>query len=715
MPTTRNNKRDFLERSQLAFVPLVFFALLIVGRLVFIQHYETYRGRRWSQRVEAIKLRRDTIPAMRGNIFAHDGSLMATSLPTYEVGIDPRGTSKAYKKYFAEEIDSLGLILSRIFRDKSPAEYVARVRAARDKKSKYLLLNQRRISFSERAELLKWPFFRSSRQMSARGGAMRTYYERYHPFAPMANRTLGVLDPKSGTGAVGLEASFESQLAGKPATGLVEVLSGGVKRPISDDGNIRAEPGLDLYTTLDVNYQDMAESSLRRALEGYQAERGCVVVMEVQTGEIRAMANLSRVKRDTGSVYEENLNHALAGLNDPGSTFKLASMLALVQEKAVRPNQIVQTGNGVVNFRGLRVEDSNAETGGYGPLTVQQVFEKSSNVGVHKLVQGHFGRKPGDYCQYLRRFHLTQPTGIRMLGEGQTDTHNPDSKQWSKWSLTSMSYGYEMSIAPIQMLAFYNAVANGGRWVRPMIVKQIKLADEVVEETQPWVDPVPIASPRAIAVVKKMLEGVVLHGTAHNIQTNAYPIAGKTGTAQKIINGQYVKGHYYTSFIGYFPANKPRYTCLVMIDHPRGAVANQLMAGSVSAPVFRAVSDRIVAYDIGMHRLAKTDSAQAAARRTPAQLIGRAEDLRAIATTLRFASQPEVNGYVRRQNGHWAEQSTSRDRTPDVRGLPLRDALPLLESRGYHVLARGSGKVAQQSIPPGSSLSAGKMITLMLE
>ncbi len=713
MPITRNIKRDFLERSQLAFVPLVIFSLFIVGRLVYIQNYETYQGKRWGQRVEALKLRRDTIPAMRGNIFANDGSsLLATSLPTYEVGIDPR---VAKQPYFDEKIDSLGLILSHIFRDKSPEAYVDMVKTARKKNRKYLLLNQRRIKFSERAELLKWPFFRSSRKLSARGGGLRTYYERYHPFAPMANRTLGELDPKTGRGLMGLEASFESKLAGKPAMGLVEILSGGVKRPVSDEANTRAEPGLDLYTTIDVNYQDMAESSLRRALETYEADRGCVVVMEVKTGEIRAMANLTRVKQDTGVAYGEYLNHALAGRNDPGSTFKLASMLALMQEKAYRLDHVVQTGNGRLNFKGLEVVDANADKGGYGPLTVQQVFEKSSNVGVHLLVQGHFGRKPGVYCQYIRRFHLTQPTGIQMLGEGQPVVYNPDMKQWSKWSLTSMSYGYEMSITPLQMLSFYNAVANDGHWVRPMIVKQIKLADEVLQENQPWVDPIPIADLQAIKKVKIMLEGVVQHGTAKNILTPDYPIAGKTGTAQKIINGKYVPGHYYTSFIGYFPANKPRYTCLVMIDHPRGKVANLLMAGSVSAPVFKAVSDRIVAYDIQMHRLAKSDSAGAVARRTPGLLIGRSEDLRTIASTLHFASQPDVEGYVRRQNGQWTEQSAARDHTPDVRGLPLRDALPLLEGRGYRVLATGSGKVAKQSIPPGSTVSVGKMITLALE
>jgi cell division protein FtsI (penicillin-binding protein 3) len=713
MPATRNHKRDFLQRSQLVFVPLVVFSLLIVWRIVVIQNYETYRGRRWIDRVEAQRLQRDTIPAMRGNIFAADGSLLATSLPTYEVGIDP-GFSR--EKYFQANIDSLGLILNRIFREKSASDYANGLRLARQRGRRYVLLSSRRINFSERAELLKWPFFRRSARLSARGGILRVHYERYHPFAPMANRTLGGLDPKTGRGQAGLEASFQPQLAGKPGVSLVQVLAGGVKRPLSDESSTRVEPGLDLYTTLDVNYQDMAESALRRALTSYQAERGCVVVMEVNTGEIRAMANLTRVMRDTGAVYEENLNHALAGLNDPGSTFKLASMLALMQEKAVRLDQVVQTGNGVARFKGLDVIDSNAETGGYGPLTVQQVFEKSSNVGVHLLVQRHFGRRPGLYCQYLRRFHLTQPTGISMLGEGRPVVYNPDMKQWSRWSLTSMSYGYEMSIAPIQMLAFYNAVANGGRWVRPIIVRQVKLANEVVEETLPWVDPVPIASPGAIANVKRMLEGVVLHGTARNIQTPAYAIAGKTGTAQKIMRGQYVQKHYYTSFIGYFPARQPRYTCLVMIDHPRGDVANLLMAGSVSAPVFRAVADRIVAYDIGMHRLARTDSVSAAARRTPALLLGRAEDLRTIGQTLGFRSQPDAEtGYVRRQNNRWTEQNTPRTRTPDVRGLPLRDALPLLESRGYRVLATGAGKVARQSIPPGTDVSVGKMITLGLE
>lgn len=701
-----NIKQDIIQRANHVYYIVIVLALSVVVRLVYVQYFQTFKGKFWREKVASALIQRDTIRAMRGNIYATDGSLLATSLPSYIVGLDP---TMAKPDYFEKKVDSLGLLLSRIYRDRSARDYTDLIRDARTHKRRYVLLNRRRVTFQERQVMLKWPFFRSSAKVAARGGVLRPYYERYHPFDHMAERTIGNLDAKTGRGLIGLEASFQPALAGKNAVGLVEVLSGGVRKPVDDGPDMKPEPGMDLYTTIDVNYQDMAETALRSALQKYNAAKGCVIVMEVATGEIRAMANLSK----QGDNYVENFNHALAGRTDPGSTFKLATMMALMEEKAISLDQLVATGGGSMVYRGLGIHD--AKRGGSGTITARQVFEKSSNVGVHLLMRSYFYSRPELYCQYLRRFHLTQPTGIHMKGEAVPVVRNPDMKGWSKVSLTSMSYGYEMQITPLQMLAFYNAVANNGRWVRPMLVKQIKLADELIEDNAPYVLSEPICSPQTARKAQELLRGVVTHGTAKHIDNPHYAIAGKTGTAQKIINGKYQVGKYYTSFIGYFPANKPKYSMITVVDSPQGDNIDLLYAGAVAAPVFKEVADRIVAYDIRMHAPIRAGGRQM--RPEAGLLAGYADDLHTISTTLNINSEPSTEGWVEATpNGRWKSRPTRPDRVPDVRGLTLRDALFLLENRGFRVMVDGRGKVKEQSITPGTEAAGAgtKVISLKM-
>ncbi|MBD2751720.1 penicillin-binding protein [Spirosoma validum] len=702
-----NIKQDIIQRANHVFYIVIILAFGVITRLVYVQYFQTFKGKFWSERVAATLIQRDTIRAMRGNIYDTDGKLLATSLPSYVVGLDP---TVAKPEYFAKKIDSLGLLLSRIYKDRSARDYADVVRDARNRKRRYVLLNRRRVTFQERQEMLKWPFFRSTPKVAARGGVLRPYYERYHPFDRMAERTIGNLDAKTGRGLIGLEASFQPALAGKNAVGLVEVLSGGVRKPVNDGPDMKPEPGMDLYTTIDVNFQDIAESSLHEALEKYKADKGCVIVMEVATGEIRALANLTR----RGNRYVENFNHALAGRTDPGSTFKLATMMALMEEKAISLNQTVETGHSAIRYNGLRIADSNG--GGSGTITARQVFEKSSNIGTHLLMRSYFYSRPDLYCQYLRQFHLTTSTGIHMKGEAVPVVRNPDMKGWSKYSLPSMSYGYEMQITPLQMLTFYNAVANNGYWVRPLLVKQIKLADELIEDNKPYVSSSPICSSETIRKAQGLLRGVVANGTAKHINNPHYGIAGKTGTAQKIINGQYQPGRYYTSFIGYFPSDKPKYSMITVVDNPhQGENKGSLYAGAVSAPVFKAVADRIVASDIRMHA-----PMQASASRPQSStdlVAGYADDLHTIGSALKLPNEPSTEGWVEASpDGRWKSRPTRPGQVPDVRGLSLRDALFLLENRGFRVLVEGRGKVKEQSVEPGAETTktAQKVITLTL-
>jgi cell division protein FtsI (penicillin-binding protein 3) len=443
-----------------------------------------------------------------------------------------------------------------------------------------------------------------------------------------------------------------------------------------------------------------------------------VVVMEVATGEIRALANLTRYPGQTPEAdqYLETYNHAVATRTDPGSTFKLVSMMALLEEKAVWPGKTVNTGNGKLAYqpvRGRIINIIDPKRNGYGTLTAQQVLEKSSNIGIHLLMKDYFYKKPDLYCQYLRQFRLTLPTNVGMKGEPIPFIKTPDAKAWDKYgSLTYMSYGYEMLITPLQMLTFYNAVANDGKWVKPMLVKQLAVGGKATQEFTPVVLPKPIASIGTIRKVKSMLEGVVHHGTGKAAGSPFYQVAGKTGTAQKNIGGHFEEGSYYSSFIGYFPAKKPKYSMIVGIDNPQFTETDSLYGGKVAAPIFRVVADRIHAYDARMHPPLPTNRVTS----KPILRAGYAEDLHQISTELGVTNQPTAEGWVRlTDGGNWKPQANKPGQVPDVRGLPLRDALFLLENRGLRVSASGRGRVAKQSLNPGTAASMGRQVLLTLE
>ncbi|MDQ6478680.1 penicillin-binding transpeptidase domain-containing protein [Dyadobacter sp. LHD-138] len=706
----QNNKKALIYRARVVALLLFIFAVMVFGKLLHVQYYATHKGKTWSEYAVKNDLKLDTIQAMRGSIFSSDGSLLATSLPYYYVGFD---TKVADSAYFYNNVDQLASLLVKNFGENTFEGYrnkLVRYRVSKNKR--YLRLKSKEIGYLEREKVKEWPFF--SKEKKGGGGKFEMIYKRYKPFSPMADRTIGGTDPKSGRGYIGIEASFDKDLEGKEGVNLVEQVEGGIKIPVGDALNIQPEAGKDIYTTLDMNFQDMAEIALRRKLTEAQADFGCVIVMEVATGEIRAMANLTKRPDDK---YEEVFNYALAGSTDPGSTFKLPTMMALLEETKMNPNQVtVNTGTGSVRFRGLSINDS--KRGGHGVLTAAQVFEKSSNIGVHLLMQRYFFSKPDKYLQYLKQFHLTEPTGIHMKGENPPYIKDRSSKQWNNYSLTFMSYGYEMRMTPLQTLTFYNAVANDGYWVRPMVVREVRSAENLEDKILPYVSEKPICSPETLRKIKIMLEGVVDHGSARNIKTDLYKIAGKTGTAQKLINGIHTAGKYYTSFAGYFPANKPKYSCIVIIDTPRGAKENyQLYAGSVAAPVFKEVADRIYAYDQSIQKILK-DTSRGAEKIV--KWAGRTSDLKIISEELKLTPVTEENEYsagsiLLKGKTNWKPRNIESKDVPDLQGMAMRDALFILENKGFKVTFKGSGKVVEQSLPPGTNKSGLKTILLTLQ
>ena len=698
-------KKSIVTRVRLAFLGVAVFSSAIFWKATKIQFQE---GAKWRALEQERRISYQAVPATRGNIYSDNESIMATSLPFYRVAWDPGVVDD---EVFRANVDSLAYRLSHFFGDRSVQEYKRRLLNARTAKMRYIRLNSRQINFQEKKQLANWPIFRAKRN---RGGAIfEKVDKRFRPFGGLAQRTIGFVNEDKHW--AGLEYTFEQSLAGKPGEALFERVPGGVK-PVFDGTEIKPLPGYDVKTTLDINLQDVAENALYKSLVDNNAQYGCVILMEVATGEIKAVANLGKASDDT---YKEDYNYAFAdqGRTEPGSTFKLASMMALFE---ARPNvtleDVVDTGNGRMYVGGAVKSDSH----GYGRITVQQVFEKSSNIGVAKLVDKYFSGNPTEYTDYLKKFGLDKPLGFQMAGEALPYVKDPKDRSWSRTSLTTMSIGYELKLAPLQTLALYNAVANGGVKVQPMIVREIKQADQVLQRNEPKVLNPKICSDATLAKVKSMMEGVVLAGTARSIRPKDYSIAGKTGTAWKFKNGQYTKT-YSTSFCGYFPADKPKYSCIVVVDSPRNG---RIYGADVAAPVFREVADKCMARDLLSQRplLAK---ARLNKSHVPLVRAGMQDELALVCQKLGLAGNTQATGgeeWVRAASDTAFHARTvalvvnpvRTGRVPQVRGLSLRDALFLLENRGLHVRAVGTGRVREQSLTVGSPIKRGDIITLNL-
>ena len=703
-----NVKKSIVTRVRLAFLGVVLFSGAIVWKVSRIQFRE---GEKWRALEQERRVVYQPVFATRGTILAGDGkSIMATSLPFYRVAWDP---SVVDNELFRQHADSLALLLSRFFGDHSAQEYGRRLKNAKHANPavRYLRLNARQINFQEKKALTRWPIFRAGKN---RGGVIfEKVDKRFRPFGGLAQRTIGFLnEDKNGSG---LEFTYNRDLAGKDGEALFERLPGGNK-PIYDGSEVKAQPGYDIRTTLDINLQDVAENALYKSLVDNNAQYGCVILMEVATGEIKAVANLGKIGPGR---YTENYNYAIAdqGRTEPGSTFKLASMMALFEANPdLALTDTVNTGRyGSMKIAGATKTDSHT----YGRISVQQVVEKSSNIGVALLVDQQFNKNPGEYTDYLKKFGLDKPLGFQMAGEARPYVKDPTDRSWSRTSLSTMSIGYELKLAPLQTLAFYNAIANGGVKIEPIIVKEIRQADKVLEHYDARVLNPKICSDETLAKVQAMLAGVVEHGTARAIKSGDYRIAGKTGTAWKFKNGQYTRT-YSTSFVGYFPADKPKYSCIVVVDSPKNG---RIYGADVAAPVFKEVADKAMARDAASQRPLLARSAGSKAR-VPFVRAGQHDELALVCERLgvpltstaiaedwvRTVAAPDPNAPALAVRA----QPLPRGRVPNVQGMTLRDALFLLENRGLRVQAVGTGRVQRQSLAAGSPLKRGATVVLEL-
>ena len=701
-----NIKRSIVLRVRIAFILVAFFAGLVFYRITHLQFVEKEI---WAEKSENQNFQFKEINATRGNIYASDGSLLATSLPFYRVVIDPL---VANKETFDSGIDSLAYRLSSFYKDKSAAAYKRVIKDARTQGKRYVILNRRQIGYQDMRTMAKWPIFRKGRLSG--GVIFEKVEKRFRPFQNLASRTVGFLNENKY--GVGLEYSFNEYLEGKNGQALFQRIAGGTWKPVFDVTDIKPDDGFDIQTTMDVNIQDVAETALLRQLMNKDAEFGCVIVMEVATGHIKSIINLQKNKGGNG--YGEYYNFAVGeqGLTEPGSTFKLLSMMALLEEDKIGLKDTVDTGKGTYRFFDRNMND--AKIGGYGRITIQEAFEKSSNVGISKLVNQHFGHQPSKFVSYVEKAGLDKPIGFQLKGEGTPYFKKPESQYWYGTTLPWMSIGYELKLTPLHTLMLYNAVANGGVMVKPMIVKSVSKGNQIEKLFQTEVIRKRIASEKTILQLQGLLEGVVENGTAKNVRNADYKIAGKTGTAQKLENGKYTR-NYYTSFVGYFPADKPKYSAIVVIDSPKGFNA---FGGDVSAPVFKEIADRLYAQDLELNpnpsplvHLAHANNS------VPYIPSGKLEDLQMICNRFGISNHFDgeegdnwVRSAVSNKSVQWKPNLAESNMVPDVSGMSLRDALYVLENKGLRVVYQGKGKVKNQSIIPGKKIQEDGVIRLIL-
>lgn len=686
------------------------FALGILYRICVIQFME---GDEWRAKAEAFTTKVEDMEAVRGNIFDANGALLATSLPYYEVAVDINAPSIT-EKFYKDNRDSLTFLLSSLFHDKGPREYLKILNKARRDKDRYVLL-KRNVSYKDLQTLKKFPIFRKGK----RGGLVTLQTNRRErPFQMLAGRTIGLARP--GIKPVGLEGAFDTVLMGVSGKRLMQKIAGDVWRPINDENEVEPKDGSDLYTTIDINLQDVATHALLKTLQKNEASHGCAILMEVKTGEIKAIANLTKSKGDTIN-YNESFNYAIGYPTEPGSTFKLASLLAVIDEYNVSLDELVNVGNGEWTVYDKTIRDSHAPESPI--LSVQRVFETSSNVGVSKLITKYYSKNPQQFANKLNSFHLNTKLGLSIPGEGIPRIPQTKTKYWSGVTLPQLSYGYESLITPLQTLTLYNAVANDGRMVKPRFVKEIRRNGIIVKKFDTEVLIEQFVKKETIRKAKKLLEGVVANGSGKSLNITAFKVGGKTGTAQIAVGGRYKTKDgarsYQASFVGYFPAENPLYTCIVVINSPSNGV---YYGAAVAGPVFKEIAEKV--YSSSLNCIEPLNNRNTLITKAPDVITAKSNELTQLAQAFNVPIKDSGSEkYVRRNKADSTylalgeinlESQLKKGIMPNLSGLSAKDALFLLENSGFYVRLQGFGSVKKQSLEAGQKFSRGNKIVLTL-
>jgi cell division protein FtsI (penicillin-binding protein 3) len=694
-----NIKTNILFRIYIVIGCIILFAVAILGKAL---HVQTYKNGYWKNISDSLNTRTFAIPAERGNIFSADDRLLATSLPFFNLHID-FGSDAMSKELFEKNIDSLAFLAALTFDDKSKATYRKEFSIARNNKRRYYLL-QSKVDFFVLQKVKKWPLLREGK---FKGGLIiETEQKRKNPYGILALRTIGY--SRKNAEDVGLEEYYNDYLCGREGKILKQKIAGGVWMPIFKENAIEPENGKDIITTIDVNVQDVSEDALYDALRKAHADFGCAIVMETKTGAIKAIANLSK---DKDSSYAEKYNHAIGLASEPGSTFKLATYLAMFDDGFINEKDSIMITNGTAKFYGSTIVDDHKVNGYY---KIYEAFAMSSNTAVAKLALKYYNNNWSKFWKKLNQFELNEKTNIDIKGEATPLISKSDT--WSKLSLPWKAHGYENLITPLQLLTFYNAVANNGYRVKPRLVEKIIDNGAVIKSFEPEISSTPIASQKAISSAKYILQQVVEneHGTAKKIFTKNYKIAGKTGTAKINLPKLGYQNKNQATFCGYFPADNPAYTCIVVIYGPQGMATT---GGAIAAPVFRRISDYIMATSPANQSFINISKNKILPTTLP--IIANYNTLNEIIKKYKLnASLPEDDNYhiakISATSLNTKPYSTKEDFVPNVKGFALDDAIYLLENLGLKVSFSGHGKVIEQSIPHGQKFIKGSTIYIQL-
>ena len=653
--------KKIMTRFYIVICTMIIFSFLLMGKLIYIQVFE---GERYKVIASNQTVKNVVLQPSRGNIYSEDGSLMATSVAQYEVRWDSKVPSNSlYNNGKEKLVKGLSSILQIPHN-----ELIEKLENARMNNNRYMLV-AKNLSYSKLKKIKSLPIFNLP---SFKGGIIiEQQIKREHPLGKIAERTIGY-ELKSLNGnyfRVGIEGAFGTYLRGEEGRRLKQRIANGQWKPINDVNEKEPTQGYDVFTTINLNIQDIAHSALLEQLEKYKADHGSAVVMESRTGKIRAIVNLGRTTENT---YYEKLNYAVGELNEPGSTFKLISMIAALEDKVVDPEQLIDTGNGeIIFYNKYKVRDT--KKGGYGLIPASKVFESSSNTGMVNIVYNYYKDDPSKFVNRLYNMGVNRSLGLSIKGEPEPKIPYPTDKDWDGLDLPWMAYGYGVAMTPLQILSFYNAIANDGELLRPKFIEKIANTGEKPQKIfkKEILNP-SICSKETLTKIKSMLFNVVdkKWGTAYQIKDSLFDVAGKTGTCQL----DYTKGEvqYISSFVGYFPVENPIYSCIVVIHRPDKKLG--YYGSTVAAPVFKKIAKKIYIS-------------------TPKEInIKRSE----ISISLEKTKQTKTN----------------KTQIPDLIGKSNLDAISIVQKLGLNFKIIGEGRVIKQSIKAGTRIKEGELIIL---
>ena len=701
-----NIKSDILWRVGVVFLIFVLFGFAILFKIIYLN---VAKSEELLAKSMSFSYKDIIITPNRGDIRSSNGSLLATTLPKYEIRIDLK-TPSITQDIFNSNIDSLAFQLSRLFGDKSISKYKQDLKTARKRGNRYFLV-KRNVTYPQLKKIETFPILRRGKYKG--GLIVIEKSKREKPFDMLASRTIGFLIEKADKdkyGYVGIERAYDNYLKGEKGIAVIRRISNNRVMPV--DEQVAPVDGADIITTIDIRFQDIVEHELLRALHKHDADYGTVVLMEVETGKIKAIANLEKNFKDK---YVESYNHAIGTSIEPGSTFKLASLIVALEDGIIKLTDTIDIEHGKKKYYDRWMKDDHE---GETFITVQEVFEQSSNVGVSKIIVDNYKSDPRQFIERLYNMNLNEKLGIEIKGEGTPLIKYPDDESWSGVSLPWMSIGYELQLTPLQILNFYNAIANDGKMLKPYFVTEIQEHGKAVKQFSTEVINPSICSKATVKKAQQMLKGVVDNGTAKNISSKELAISGKTGTALIANKNTGYKSEtgktYSASFAGFYPSENPKYSCIVVVNNPRRA---GFYGSGVAAPIFKNIANKVYAMSLDIINPMNNITNK---NQIPYRLAGYKKDI------LKIVNYTKLNHKSTIDNSNWlmasADDSTlyikdkfiANNRIPDVRGLGLRDAMFILENAGLVVKVYGRGKVKKQSLPIGQGFTKGERIVIEL-